>query len=81
MLLTGLSKPKDANISGKPLTISIHKKIGVIITSPGLADFIAHPNDVQRMRRYTEQYGYDEAGGNFLFTRHVGNAGQLDPRL
>ena len=40
----------------------------------GLADFIAHPNDVQTMRRYTEQYEYD-AAGNFQFIRHVANAG------
>ena len=36
----------------------------------GLAHFIAHPNDLQAMRRYTERYEYDEVG-NFQFTRHI----------
>jgi RHS repeat-associated protein len=40
----------------------------------GLADFIAHPNDLQAMRRYTELYKYD-AVGNFEFMRHITNGG------
>jgi RHS repeat-associated protein len=40
----------------------------------GLADFMAHPNDLQAMRRYTERYGYD-AVANFQFLRHIANAG------
>jgi RHS repeat-associated protein len=40
----------------------------------GLADFIAHPNDLHAMRRYTERYEYD-AVGNFEFVRHVANGG------
>ncbi len=40
----------------------------------GLADFIAHPNDLQAMRRYTERYEYD-AVGNFQFMRHIANGG------
>jgi len=38
----------------------------------GLANFIAHPNDLQAMGRYTERYRYDEAG-NFQFMRHIAN--------
>jgi RHS repeat-associated protein len=38
----------------------------------GLADFIAHPNDMQAMRRYTESYEYDEVG-NFKSMRHSAN--------
>ena len=40
----------------------------------GLADFVAHPNDLQAMRRYSERYEYD-AVGNFAFMRHVANGG------
>jgi RHS repeat-associated protein len=40
----------------------------------GMADFIAHPNDLQAMRRYTERYEYDEVG-NFQFIRHIANGG------
>jgi RHS repeat-associated protein len=40
----------------------------------GLADFIAHPNDMQAMRNYTEEYAYD-AVGNFQFMRHRANGG------
>jgi RHS repeat-associated protein len=40
----------------------------------GLADFIAHPNDLQAIRRYTERYDYD-AVGNFQFIHHVANVG------
>ncbi len=40
----------------------------------GLADFIAHPNDMQAMRNYTEGYEYD-AVGNFQFMRHSANGG------
>ena len=40
----------------------------------GLADFIAHPNDLQAMRHYTERYEYD-AVGNFQFMRHIANGG------
>jgi len=40
----------------------------------GLADFIAHPNDMQAMRNYTEDYEYD-AVGNFQFMRHSANGG------
>jgi len=40
----------------------------------GLADFIAHPNDLQAMRNYTEGYAYD-AVGNFQFMRHSANGG------
>ena len=37
---------------------------GATIDFAGLADLIAHPNDLQAMRNYTEQYEYD-AVGNF----------------
>src|SRR5206468_4962951 len=40
----------------------------------GLLDFIAHPNDFQAMRRYTERYEYD-AVGNFRFMRHSADNG------
>jgi RHS repeat-associated protein len=40
----------------------------------GLANFTAHPNDLQAMRRYTERYEYD-AVGNFEFMRHSANGG------
>lgn len=40
----------------------------------GLADIVAHPNDLQAMQRYTERYEYD-AVGNFQFVRHVANGG------
>jgi RHS repeat-associated protein len=40
----------------------------------GLADFIAHPNDMQAFRVYTERYEYD-AVGNFDAVRHVANGG------
>jgi Insecticide toxin TcdB middle/C-terminal region/Insecticide toxin TcdB middle/N-terminal region len=40
----------------------------------GFADLIAHPNDLQAMRRYTERYEY-EAVGNFEFMRHIANGG------
>jgi RHS repeat-associated protein len=40
----------------------------------GLADFIAHPNDMQAMRNYTERYEYDPVG-NFQFMRHSANGG------
>ena len=40
----------------------------------GLADFIAHPNDLQAMRCYTERYEYD-AVGNFQSIHHVADAG------
>jgi RHS repeat-associated protein len=40
----------------------------------GLADFIAHPNDLQAIRRYTERYEYD-AVGNFQFMRHIATGG------
>jgi RHS repeat-associated protein len=38
----------------------------------GLADFIAHPNDTQRLRNYTERYEYDGVG-NFAVVHHVAN--------
>src|SRR5262249_16082990 len=38
----------------------------------GLADFMAHPNDLQAMSRYTERYKYDRVG-NFQFMRHIAN--------
>jgi RHS repeat-associated protein len=39
-------------------------------------DFVglAHPDDLQAMRRYTERYQYD-AVGNFEFMRHIANGG------
>jgi RHS repeat-associated protein len=40
----------------------------------GIADFIAHPNDLHAMRRYTERYEYD-AVGNFNVMRHIANGG------
>jgi RHS repeat-associated protein len=40
----------------------------------GLADLVAHPNDVQKLRHYTERYEYDEVG-NFKFMRHTANEG------
>ena len=40
----------------------------------GLADFMAHPNDIQAIRRYTESYEYDEVG-NFKSMRHSANGG------
>ena len=40
----------------------------------GLANYIAHPNDLQAMRLYTEKYEYD-AAGNFQFMRHVAESG------
>jgi RHS repeat-associated protein len=40
----------------------------------GMADFVAHPNDLQAMRRYTERYEYD-AVGNFQTMRHIANDG------
>jgi RHS repeat-associated protein len=40
----------------------------------GLADFIAHPNDLQTMRLYSERYEYD-AVGNFQVIRHIADAG------
>jgi RHS repeat-associated protein len=40
----------------------------------GLADFIAHPNDTQAMRVYTEHYAYD-AVGNFQTVRHAAAGG------
>jgi RHS repeat-associated protein len=40
----------------------------------GLADFIAHSNDLQAMRSYTESYEYD-AVGNFALMRHAANGG------
>ncbi|MEH2539207.1 SpvB/TcaC N-terminal domain-containing protein [Bradyrhizobium sp. AZCC 1699] len=40
----------------------------------GLADFMAHPNDLQAMRRYTESYEYD-AVGNFKTVRHSADGG------
>ncbi|MDP9316863.1 MAG: FG-GAP-like repeat-containing protein [Chloroflexota bacterium] len=40
----------------------------------GLADFIAHPNDLQALRNYTERYDYD-AVGNFERLRHLTNGG------
>jgi RHS repeat-associated protein len=40
----------------------------------GLTDFIAHPNDLQAMRLYTEQYDYDPVS-NFKSMRHVANGG------
>jgi RHS repeat-associated protein len=45
----------------------------------GLADFIAHPNDMQAMRNYTEGYEYD-AVGNFQFMRHSSNGGSWTRR-
>ena len=38
----------------------------------GLADFLAHPNDLQALRNYTERYAYD-AVGNFDVVRHSAN--------
>jgi len=40
----------------------------------GFADFTAHPNDLQAMRRYRERYDYD-AVGNFESMRHIANGG------
>jgi RHS repeat-associated protein len=40
----------------------------------GLADFLAHPNDLQALRNYTERYAYD-AVGNFDVVRHSANGG------
>ena len=40
----------------------------------GLANFAAHPNDLQAMRIYTESYVYD-AVGNFDHVRHSANGG------
>jgi RHS repeat-associated protein len=40
----------------------------------GLADFLAHPHDMQAMRNYTERYEYDPVG-NFQFMRHSANGG------
>jgi RHS repeat-associated protein len=40
----------------------------------GLTDFIAHPNDLQAMRRFTESYDFDEAG-NFKSMRHTATEG------
>jgi RHS repeat-associated protein len=40
----------------------------------GLADFIAHPNDLQAMRNYTQRYEYDSVG-NFQFMRHIATGG------
>ena len=45
----------------------------------GLADFIAHPNDMQAMRNYTERYEYDSVG-NFQFMRHSANGGSWTRR-
>jgi RHS repeat-associated protein len=40
----------------------------------GLADLIAHPNDPEKLRKYTERYEYDEVG-NFEKFRHDANGG------
>jgi RHS repeat-associated protein len=40
----------------------------------GFVDFMAHPNDLQAMRRYTERYEYD-AVGNFHLMQHIANVG------
>jgi RHS repeat-associated protein len=40
----------------------------------GLADFTAHPNDLNAMRSYTEHYEYDGVG-NVLTLRHSANGG------
>jgi RHS repeat-associated protein len=45
----------------------------------GLADFIAHPNDLQKLRNYTERYEYDEVG-NFEFIRHIAKGGSWTRR-
>jgi len=39
----------------------------------GLADFIAHPNDLQAVRRYIERYEYDEVGNFNLHYHQAGN--------
>jgi RHS repeat-associated protein len=40
----------------------------------GLADFIAHPNNLQAMRNYKERYEYDGVG-NFALMQHIANGG------
>ncbi len=40
----------------------------------GLAEFTAHPNDLDAMRRYTERYEYDSVG-NLAFMRHIADGG------
>ncbi len=40
----------------------------------GLADFITHPNDTNKLRNYTERYKYD-AVGNFDVLHHIANGG------
>jgi RHS repeat-associated protein len=40
----------------------------------GLAAFIAHPNDMEAMRNYTEFYEYDSVG-NFTSIRHAADGG------
>lgn len=41
----------------------------------GLADFIAHPNDTQRLRNYIESYVYDPVGNFELVTHSFQNGG------
>ena len=45
----------------------------------GLAHFIAHSNDLQALRTYTERYEYD-AVGNFDAVRHTANGGNWTRR-
>jgi RHS repeat-associated protein len=45
----------------------------------GLADFIAHPNDLQAVRRCTQSYEY-AAAGNFELMRHVAEGGNWTRR-
>ena len=40
----------------------------------GLSDFVAHPNDTQKLRNYTERYAYD-AVGNFKEMQHLADGG------